>query len=239
MDEVYAYIMTFDTGFAPCIYDGKLDIACCKTNLRYKVAKNLQNNVENIWVIGVIGKVMAKRHKIENSFLYRPIYVAKFTKSSFVTTKDYFSEDGLRTDQKFGYLYKNDTWYIRKGNPHGEKKCNKNLVKIDFKSSNNCIKNDIFYRYREGSPLKENYVLITDDFLYYGKDYYQLELPDSLMKQIKEKLERAPRSLAKIQTSNNELEKIINSTKRTKSLSEEAYIDDFFVKNEKRCKSCN
>ncbi|MBQ3866289.1 MAG: hypothetical protein II776_05255, partial [Clostridia bacterium] len=35
--EVYAYVMTSATGFAPAVQDGLLTLACCKTRLRYKI----------------------------------------------------------------------------------------------------------------------------------------------------------------------------------------------------------
>ena len=118
---VYAYTMRYDTGFAPAVDKGILSLACCKTNLRFRIAKDLSNN-NTVILIGLCGKEMADRNGFTDS--YFPVYMAKITCA--IETKEYYchsSKYKSRPDAK--YKYQDEKWYILPNNPHhpGNRSC--------------------------------------------------------------------------------------------------------------------
>lgn len=56
---LFAYTMTWDTGFSPCVY-GQLSLACCKSIMRHTIAERFKSDKE-IYLMGLLGKTMAKR----------------------------------------------------------------------------------------------------------------------------------------------------------------------------------
>lgn len=82
---MYMYRVTSDTGFAPCVDDGVLTLACCKggwkngvkTGIRYWIGskRNVDYEKEDVYLLGI--------HK-DNI-----LYVAKVTK--VVTMEEYYS----------------------------------------------------------------------------------------------------------------------------------------------------
>lgn len=92
---IYAYRLVDDTGFAPCVDNGLLSLACCKggqvrngrnirTGLRYHVGKHRQEFPEDeIYLLGI--------------YHNRLLYYAKVT--SVMDMTEYFSE---KTKKEFG-----------------------------------------------------------------------------------------------------------------------------------------
>lgn len=73
IDRLYAYIMTYDTGFAPNPFFGICTLACCKPKMRQSVVNYIEKVTSgpyryadipglNIWIAGIAGTTLAKNH---------------------------------------------------------------------------------------------------------------------------------------------------------------------------------
>lgn len=87
---IYAYVMTRDTGFAPCYDNGKFTLACCKPRIRRSVFGKLDDSGkfnDDVWVIG------AKHDGPPESDGYKSyiVYIAHITK--VLRFEDYYIED--------------------------------------------------------------------------------------------------------------------------------------------------
>ncbi len=183
---LYTYVMTYDTGFAPCVKDGKLSLATCKTFLRYKIGKEKTDNADaDIYIMGLCGKQLQERKRISEKCLYSPIYVAKI--KSVEVTKDYFGKKG-RPDQKYSYDSKSKKWFVLENNPHHPE------MNGEFENKMAFCKKDLYYLSRDNkdkTEKNENYVLISDEFAYFGKDLTKLKsLPHTVKKICKEREEK-------------------------------------------------
>lgn len=157
--KIFAYSMVYDTGFAPCVSDNILTLACCKTRLRYKIGKIYSENTdENIYILGLCGSAMRKKNALSESFLYSPVYIARITNT--VKTNEYFSlsENGRR-DQVY-YCSNEGKWSSLKNNPH--------VPETPFFDPYEKRNNDIFYVPNSKIQPKFNYVLISEDYVYFG-----------------------------------------------------------------------
>ncbi len=152
MTYLYIYRMTDDTGFAPCVDNDLLTLACCKggqiregkiinTGLRYKIGskKNgVDYSTDNVYILG--------------TYKDKLLYVARVT--DVVTMEEYYSGMSKgRTDDiyslKKNVLVRNDK--LRKQNVHTD----------------------------EGRIIRDiagKYVLISEDFVYLGKDAVRVNL---------------------------------------------------------------
>ena len=179
--EVYAYVMTNADGFAPCVEDKLLTLACCKTNLRYQIGKKYNTHKKaffgrdqeerEVFVIGLCGKQPAI---INGTFdmMYYPVYIARIT--SALSVKEYHSEKySGRKDQQ--YECKNGVWYSKASNPHSDyhaaaiddgQKLDGNYQKL--------VKRDIFFK---GNKSILNYVLLSEDYAYFGSSLNQVDFP--------------------------------------------------------------
>lgn len=183
--KIYAYTIAYDTGFAPCIANNELTLACCKSNLRYKIGEELLKNPnENIYLFTLCGKGLSKERKFGEEYFYSPLYIAKITE--IVRTNEYFSvfENGRR-DQVY-YCGENGEWHSLEDNPH-----RKPAEKFDPVDE---VNKDILYMPRKTSQPKLNYVLKSTDYTYFGNNLMiRKELTKSVNK-ICEKIEKACRS---------------------------------------------
>ena len=82
---LYVYAMTNDSGFAPCVAEGLLTLACCKGGkkggMRLSAAKHFKNN-DDVWVLGVCGKRLANKY---GKTAYSPVYLARITNVTEMT----------------------------------------------------------------------------------------------------------------------------------------------------------
>ncbi len=148
---LYAYVMTNDSGFAPCVQNGLLSLACCKGGInggmRGKIGQEFNNikqagSDDQIWVMGVCGKRLADTPEQE----YSPVFLARATDAP--TMKEYFSPDSNhkeRTDYQ-AYTIEGGELRSTENNPH--------------KDSAADIKKDI----------GGGYVILSDCFVYWGND---------------------------------------------------------------------
>ena len=156
---LYPYVMTYNTGFAPCVYESRLSLACCKTKLRYKIGKTFEPG-EDIYIMGLCGKGLLKRNQTKfgsdiEELVYSPIYIAKVT--DVVSCENYYSKNEFAKRPDCKYEYKNGNWAVKKNNPHYEG--NKN-ERIHFTDT-------IDLSYNKSKP---NYVLLSDEYIYWGKN---------------------------------------------------------------------
>ena len=183
--KIYAYTIAYDTGFAPCITNNELTLACCKSDLRYKIGEELLKNPnENVYLFALCGKGLSKERKFGEEYFYSPLYIAKITGT--IRTNEYFYvlENGRR-DQVY-YYDENGELSSLINNPH--RKPAEKFNPVDE------VNKDILYMPRKTSEPKLNYVLKSTDYIYFGNNLMiRKELTKSVNK-ICEKLEKACRS---------------------------------------------
>lgn len=151
---LYTYRLTSDTGLAPCVDNGLLSLACCKGG-QIRNGKIIHTGLRHR-----IGSMRdGANHKTDNVYLLEThkskfLYLARIT--DVVTMVEYFStlSEG-RTDNIYslsnGKLFRND--HLRNEGVHIDP--NQNI-----------------------RDLAGEYVLLSDDFLYLGKDAVYDELID-------------------------------------------------------------
>lgn len=118
---LYVYVMTTDKGFAPCLDENLLALACCKGGkkggMRTAVYKDWIKN-DSVWVMGVCGKKLARKY---SKIAYAPIYIAKITDVKEMT--DYYKDNRYnnRRDHKAYYVANGILKSREKYNPHHNK----------------------------------------------------------------------------------------------------------------------
>ena len=95
---VYIYVMTNDTGFAPCIDNDWLTLACCKGGkknggMRTSAAKECATG-NTVYILGLCGIGLAKKTYMQ----YCPVYLAKIDK--VFPMIEYFAGKGLSENRK-------------------------------------------------------------------------------------------------------------------------------------------
>lgn len=228
--------MTYDTGFAPCVVSGQeLTLACCKTLLRYKVTNEMDSpgsNIYDFYVMGLSGKGLTNKHRhLTEDYQYSPIYIAKIHSS--IEVEDYYSEKGFknRPDQK--YLYKDDKWYTRENNPHYK---NVDLVfKGGLAEIERDMQKDLVYRPRKNSKIKQNFVLLSNEYIYLGKEIMSLDRLPKVINKIADIRGKAYRGgLNPIELSNGEksdFSKFFNEYKGKKVNPKAISLDPYFLKD--------
>lgn len=234
--KIFAYTMVYDTGFAPSVDKGILSLACCKTFLRYKIANELLDNSDDIYVVGLCGKQMSGRHNYDND--YFPVYIAKI--SDCVKTDYYYSKRAYKTRPDSQYLLENGVWYFKKNNPHHIISDNKEIEELPNPNE----EKDLFYI--RGNKHEKNYVLISTDYVYFGKYYSNnhFEVPPFLVKIGNERKEACRSDLSPIEILNKkeqeELVKFVfDNSKLFSKQNRNNTIDKYFI-DRKSCgeKSC-
>lgn len=141
---LYVYAMTNDSGFAPCIKDNLLSLACCKGGKNggmRKAAGNDFNAGNEIWIIGLCGAGLASSNK---KMRYNPVYLAKIDNAIEMT--EYFEEKNKysgRTDYK-AYRTINGELKSQPENPHTTKD-------------------------EQEKDINGKYVLLSNHFVYWGE----------------------------------------------------------------------
>ena len=160
---LYPYVMTYNTGFAPCIYENMLSLACCKTKLRYKIGTTIKassEHEEHTYIMGLCGKGLLKRNQVKfgsdiEKLEYSPIYIARVT--DVVSCEEYYSKKEFAKRPDCKYKYQNGHWAVKENNPHYD---GKKVETIDFRDT-------IDLSYNKSEP---NYVLLSDEYIYWGRN---------------------------------------------------------------------
>lgn len=154
---LYIYVMTNDTGFAPCIDNGLFTLACCKggkKGMRKSAAKEVLFG-NNVYVLGLCGKQLAEREYKKN---YSAIYLVKIDK--IIPMADYYKNGGLSEDRRDNAYKLTSGSLQHKGSiyPHWD---SENSQRID---------------------IEGEYVLFSEHFTYWGDkcDEADLESEDAL-----------------------------------------------------------
>lgn len=118
--KLYVYVMTNDTGFAPCVEDGLLSLACCKGGvnggMRGAIARDFSTcDKDDIWVLGVCGKGLAAGDFTKE---YSPVFLAKVTGT--VPMTEYFMPNSEYNGRNDHFAYKSDGEHLTstEENPH-------------------------------------------------------------------------------------------------------------------------
>lgn len=144
---IFTYRLTSDTGFAPCVDNGLLTLACCKggtekikRGLRYFIGRffeeNLQKNVE-VYVSGIYADKL--------------LYIAKIDK--VILMKEYFSNKKYKGRLDGIYRLNGETLERDKSKLKGVH---------DDEHSNKC-------------DINGEYVLLSKEFVYFGKNAIEPE----------------------------------------------------------------
>ncbi len=141
--KVYIYRLTSDTGLAPCVDNGLFSLAVCKGG-QLRNGKPVNTGLR--WRIGSENEYSTRPVFILGTYKDRLLYLAKVTK--VVTMKDYFSGMSVgRTDDIYSYK-------------DGVLERNQHLRKQEIHTETGRIIRD----------LAGEYVILSDDFVYLGRD---------------------------------------------------------------------
>ena len=159
--KIFAYTMTHDTGFAPAIHEKTLSLGCCKTFLRYKIAKewNAYKDTTDFYIMEICGKQLADRNGINDS--YFPVYIAKVKEA--VKAIDYYKDqlDPTRADTQ--YSYRNGQWLYSKNNPHHIETSIEPIDKGWQILTDSDNEKDIKYINRGKND--DNYILLSEEYM--------------------------------------------------------------------------
>ncbi len=116
---LYVYAMTNDSGFAPCVNNNLLTLACCKGGekggMRTKAAEDFLHG-NDVWIMGLCGKGLAGKDKDKE---YSPIYLANITSVSDMISYYSINEYRNREDHK-AYRVENGDLIATDFNPHNK-----------------------------------------------------------------------------------------------------------------------
>jgi hypothetical protein len=151
--KLYSYIITHDSGFSPNPFWGFCTLACCKPSIRRTARMG-------DWIVGLSPKK-------DN---YKIIYAMEITEKP-ITYRDYYSNK--RFINKIPDMTKKEVIYKTGDNIY--KPVGDDFIQLHSKHSNPDGTEDID---NKNHDLKGIYVLISDDFYYFGSG--MIELPDKL-----------------------------------------------------------
>ncbi len=116
---LYVYAMTNDSGFAPCVQNNWLTLACCKGGKKGGLRKSAANDFikgSDVWILGLCGKKLASDDKEK---VYMPIYLARIDETILMT--DYYADNGKCSGRKDNvYQVENEKLVPKKNNPHNQ-----------------------------------------------------------------------------------------------------------------------
>lgn len=173
--KLYSYIIQSDTGFAPNPYFGICTLACCKSSMRRNIGDKLlkELNISNIreitekekkhirelgyWIIAIAGHNVEK----ENNVPYRSVvYVMQIT--DILDFESYY----------IMYPYKRKNFGEGMLYQKGDNLFSANYSGIEEQEN---LKNSN----QNEKILKGKYVLLSDNFIYFGKAAYDISFSSS------------------------------------------------------------
>lgn len=147
--SIYAYKITRDYGFAPNPFGEYCTLACCKPHIRKKA-------VVGDWIIGT--------GAVENKLLNHLIFLMKVTEK--ISFQKYWE------DERFNYkkpILNGSLKQIHGDNIYYNK--NDNWIQLD---SHHSLYNGQINERNLKQDLSGEYVLISDQFLYLGDNYFKI-----------------------------------------------------------------
>lgn len=178
--KIYSYIMTDDTGFAPNPFGGVCTLACCKPEIRRLADKGDM-------VIGIRGrklfnKIAAQQniHHINDKDIFKIIYI--MTVSDKKPFQDYFKDSRFKSKipSKVNNVSKcGDNIY----KPQEQIKSLEDFIQLPSTHSNDDLEDkDTKNHDLGGVQLKNNNVLIADNYYYFGSSAIDTNAIDFLYK---------------------------------------------------------
>lgn len=105
--KLFSYVMTSDTGFAPCVSDGLLTLATCKPDIR-----RLASDERHDYVMGIRGLMLARKSNTEPR---RLVYLAEVSeKIGF----DSYYNDARHKGRKDNIYHRVNGNWVQERNPY-------------------------------------------------------------------------------------------------------------------------
>ncbi len=159
VEKVYSYIVAHDLGFSPNPFWGECTLACCKPRIRRSIGKQWPSSA-GTWVVGISpksrGNELVYIMRVDN-WLEFPDYYASYPKK--------------RPDFVKGHAYKFGDNIYKPIDGGGYEQLRSRHSK-DFREPTWSENNELKAR-----DLSGNYVLLSKNFIYYGKKTVKLEGP--------------------------------------------------------------
>jgi hypothetical protein len=165
--KVYSYVIKHDTGFAPNPFHGICTLACCKPRIRKNIGKIFKEQEEeyDFWVVGI-----SSMNRGEDG--HKLVFLMRITKEpinfeEYWNNKKYFKK---KANSKNPVNRVGDNIYMPKSSIN---KPNKASHFEQVGTSYHTCKN------QQEKDIKGQYVLISEDFYYFGGKPYN-KLKDNL-----------------------------------------------------------
>ena len=102
--KIYAYILSHDTGFAPCYTDGIWTLACCKPQIRAKIFnEHVETGQNEFWVIG-----LQHEGSMQKDYTYPGVKVRYIACAKVLRLEEYYKDDGPYSN-RIDCIYRNVT----------------------------------------------------------------------------------------------------------------------------------
>jgi hypothetical protein len=156
--KAYTYIVSHDSGFAPNPFWGQCTLACCKPAIRRSIGRRWPSNPDT-WIVGISPK--SRGHEL--IYMMRVDHCVGFPEyyENFPQKRPDYSKDKVHT--RGDNIYQPiDGGFVQLRSLHS----------IDHKKDSWSEDKKTMRR-----DLSGEYVLISDNFIYYGKDTVRIEGP--------------------------------------------------------------
>lgn len=202
---LFSYIVETDSGFAPNPFFGLCTLACCKPRIRNAVGKRLLQESgrtdvhelrhadpgyirsQNIWVVGLAGASLRDHPRRSVVYAMQVTDVLDF--------ESYFEEHPEKQPVRTGHVTSNDPeWHgdaIYTGNDPATARQLAPSAHSDGDSE---------HQGNKEHDLGGGYVLLSDHFVYFGKDAPYVAVEEKLHHGIGHRINHSPEALAELES---------------------------------------
>ena len=169
--KLYSYILKHDLGFAPNTQGGVCTLACCKPNIRKNIGRNFNRDKEQ-YDFGVVGISSADKGENKNKLVYAMRVTEVLTFDKFFEDERFSIKIPKWTEDRNSPKDSGDNIYKYKGIGDRNKIDSYEQLKSRHNNSETEKKikeNSNFHKERD-LEQGEFYVLISEDYYYFGKD---------------------------------------------------------------------
>lgn len=164
--KLFSYVMTSDTGFAPCVSDGLLTLATCKPDIR-----RLASDERHDYVMGIRGLTLARKSNTEPR---RLVYLAEVSEK---TGFDSYYNDARHKGRKDNIYHRVNGNWVQERNPY-HKHINR---KTDLKEPTVLLSRRFLYFGREAVELGDELFRL---FVRMSRKYKVSELGEASLKKL-------------------------------------------------------
>lgn len=144
---IYMYVVKENSGYAPCVENWELSLACCKPVIRRCLGNNLRNShLDEALLLGFCGK------SIKNNPNYPLLYALSLNPNNVLSQEEYYSKHSDRSDSIYTLT---DGKFIRN-------------------SKSECFHNEC--KYNPEHDLKGVNVFLGGDYSYWDDDGYEFPI---------------------------------------------------------------